>query len=80
MCNHCCLQLQYGDGRNPAPPGILTKHANVGAPNPLDGGMKQPTSRGDRLAAADTFREFVVYDADQIYPDTFFLERTNIII
>ena len=25
---------------------------------------------GDRLAAADTFREFVVYDADQIYPAT----------
>lgn len=24
---------------------------------------------GDRLAAADTFREFVVYDADQIYPE-----------
>lgn len=59
--------------------GILTKHANVGAPNPLDTGMKQPTSRGDRLAAADTFREFVVYDADQIYPDTFF-ERTNLVI
>ena len=25
---------------------------------------------GDCLAAADTFREFVVYDADQIYPAT----------
>ena len=33
--------------------------------------------RGDRLTAANTFREFVVYDADQIYPDTF-LERTKI--
>lgn len=47
---------------------FYTLDRNIGAEQEVKSGQYDSTL-GDRLKKADTFREFVVYDADQVYPE-----------
>lgn len=83
LCEHCTKADEYAqDETNGYYDGVYalilcrvvlgkyfyTNDRNIGAEDEVKSGRYDSTL-GDRLTKAKTFREFVVYDADQVYPE-----------